>query len=203
MSCRGKLRYTTECADVSRSFHDVTAARYALPMRPDEILALALQEQERARGVVAGLGPCALTLSRATTRLGSFTVDLRTGQRAIRISRYLTEADQVRDTARHELAHQAAYDFHSHLGHGPLWKTWAQYLDCAPVACSGDGVNPDVARARQRYALSCGRCGWTITRQRRSRLIEHSRRYACARCRGPLVLSELIRRPHADDVTAD
>lgn len=156
-----------------------------------EILAIAMQEQVRARAIVAGLGPCAISLSRATTLLGTYTVDVRTGLGSIRISRHLVDPERVVDTARHELAHQAAYELHRHLGHGPLWQMWARYLGCAPVSCEGAGIDPDVAGRAQRYALTCARCGWRITRQKRSRLVRHPRRYACGRCRGPLDLDVL------------
>jgi predicted SprT family Zn-dependent metalloprotease len=165
-----------------------------------DVLGIALHEQVRARSIIAGLGPCPVVLSRATTLLGSFTVDTRTGRGAIRISRYILDPEQVRDTARHELAHQAAYELHGHLGHGPLWQTWARYLGCLPVSCSQTGIDPDIADARQRYMITCRACGWTTTRQRRSRLVRQPRRYACGRCAGsllvePIVASSRIIRP--------
>lgn len=155
-------------------------------MDPDRLLELARAEQARALGIVAGLQPCPIVLSRATTLLGSFSVDMRTKQGTIRISRYLTDSEQARDTIRHELAHQAAHDLHGHLGHGPAWRMWARYIGCVPKACSAAGVDPDVTARRQRYVVGCGRCGWRTTRQRRSTIVRQPRRYACARCNGPL-----------------
>jgi hypothetical protein len=151
-----------------------------------DILRLADSEQERACAIIAGLTPCPITLSRATTQLGSFTVDVRTGLVVIRVSRYLRDEAQVRDTVRHELAHHAAHQLHRHVGHGPIWRMWARYLGCEPVSCSGPGIDPEVARRRERYAITCGLCGWTVMRQRRSRLVDHPRRYRCRRCSGPL-----------------
>lgn len=161
-------------------------------MQAPDVLSLALQEQERARAIVAGLGPCPVLLSRATTQLGAFRVDRRTGAIEIRVSRHLRDEGQVRDTIRHELAHQAAWERYEHIGHGPLWKTFASYLGCAPVSCAALGVDPTVVESRQRWAVSCRRCGWETTRQRRSKLVAKPRRFACARCRGPLRVAPLV-----------
>lgn len=160
-------------------------------MTPSDVLALAREEQQRALQIVAGLRPCPIVLSRATAQLGSFTVDRLTGDRVIRVSRHLADDAQVRDTARHELAHQAAWDLHGHLGHGPVWRMWARYIGCAPVACSAAGIDPDVVRSRERYAIECGSCGWRTTRQRRSKLVAKPWRFLCARCRGRLRVAEL------------
>lgn len=159
-------------------------------MEPPEILAIAAEEQQRANSILAGLGDCPIVLSKATTVLGTFSVDVRTQVQQIRLSRYLRDEVQVRDTVRHEIAHQVAYERHAYLGHGQLWKMWAEYLGCIPVACSSVGVDPEAIAQRLRYVLKCRLCGWTIVRQRKSKLIRNRRRYACAMCRGPLDLQE-------------
>ncbi len=149
------------------------------------------EEQGRARAMVADLGHCPVRLSRAVTEFGSFAVDRRTGAMEIRISKHIADPQIVRETARHELAHQAAWERYGHLGHGALWQTMATYLGCAPVACTTYPVNEDILAERQRYEVRCERCGWSTTRQRRSKLIARPWRFACARCSGALRVSLL------------
>jgi predicted SprT family Zn-dependent metalloprotease len=158
---------------------------------PGEILAVALREQDRARGIVAGLGPCPIVVSRATTLFGSFAVDPADGSIEIRISKHITDAEHVRETARHELAHQAAWERYRDMGHGPLWQTLASYLGCRPVSCTDDALDPAALSRFQRYVITCERCGWSISRQRRSKLVTRTSRYGCARCRGPLRVEEV------------
>lgn len=160
-------------------------------MDASEVLAIALEEQVRARAIVADLGPCPIVVSRATTSFGSFSVDRRGGDHEIRISRHITDEAQVRETARHELAHQAAWERYRHLGHGPLWQNFAAYLGCAPVPCSDKHLDEDVVRSRQRYVVTCTSCGLTVARQRRSKLVARPWRFACAVCNGKLQVVEL------------
>lgn len=148
-------------------------------MTPEEILDAALREQTRARSIVAGLGPCPVVLSNAHITLGAFTVDKHDGSLEIRISRHLDDAEQVRETARHELAHQAAWQRYGHFGHGPLWQTFASYLGCEPVRCAQFDVREE---AVARYVIACTHCTWFTTRMRRSRLVRTPWRYACASC---------------------
>src|SRR5437763_15970668 len=111
-------------------------------MLPSEILDAARAEQVRAQQIVEGLRPCPINLSRATTQFGSFLVDPSDGSIEIRISRHIIEVDHVRETARHELAHQAAWQRYRHRGHGPLWQTLAIYLGCRPVSGTGERIGP-------------------------------------------------------------
>ena len=160
-----------------------------------DIMALAVEEQDRACAMIAGLHRCSIRLSRATTELGSFSVDERSGDSEIRISRHITDERQVRETARHEFAHQAAWLRYRYLGHGALWQTLATYLGCEPVPCSKDAFDPDVIRARQRFAVVCRGCGLSVTRQRRSKLVRAPWRVACARCAGTLSVVALAAPP--------
>jgi predicted SprT family Zn-dependent metalloprotease len=146
---------------------------------PADILDTALLEQIRARAIVAGLRPCPVVLSHAWVTLGAFVVDKHTGATEIRISRHLSEADQVRETARHELAHQAAWERYGHFGHGPLWQTFASYIGCEPVRCAQFDTD---AQAAARYAITCTHCSWATTRLRRSKLVRTPWRYTCASC---------------------
>jgi len=158
-------------------------------MKPADMLAILHEEQARAKAMVAGLSHVSIRLSRATTEFGAFLVDKRTRSMEIRISRHIDDAEIVRETARHEFAHQAAWERYGHLGHGPLWQTLAVFLGCAPVACATYPVNAGLLSERQRYAVTCDRCGWSTTRQRRSKLVARPWRYACARCSGALRVS--------------
>jgi predicted SprT family Zn-dependent metalloprotease len=157
---------------------------------PQDVLSLALDEQVRARAMVAGLASCPVVLSNATVTLGSFCVDQIDGSVEIRISRYLDECAQVRETARHELAHQAVWERYGDLGHGAYWQTMAVYLGCEPVAC----VRPDDAGRRRpgdKYAVLCSACGWSTMRARRSKLVAKPWRFACAACGAALQVAVL------------
>ncbi|MEX0874933.1 MAG: SprT-like domain-containing protein [Actinomycetota bacterium] len=161
-------------------------------MTPSVVLALLREEQARAISMVAGLKPCPLKVSRTTTELGSIIVDQSSGKVVeIRVSRHLADEAQVRETARHELAHQAAWHRYGDLGHGALWQTMAAYLGCSPVPCSDRALDPEVMRKRQRYAISCARCGWSTKRQRRSPLVARPWRFGCATCGGSLSVAVL------------
>ena len=106
-------------------------------MQPAEIHAIAIEEQARAQAIVAGLRHCSIVLSRATTELGAFTVERATGATQIRISRRIDDEAQIRETLRHELAHQAA---------------WERYRDLTPRAVlADDGFVP---RLRARPVLA-------------------------------------------------
>ena len=148
-------------------------------MDPVQILDIARHEQVRARGIVAGLGTCPLVVSNARVTLGAFVVDRDTGAAEIRISRYLGDEAQVRETARHELAHQAAWERYRDFGHGPLWQTFASYIGCEPVRCA---QFPADREAAARYAVTCTRCSWATTRLKRSKLVRAPWRYICASC---------------------
>jgi hypothetical protein len=155
-------------------------------MKPAEIHEIALEERARAQAMVAGLRLCPIVLSRATTELGSFSVERASGATQIRISRHIDDEDQVRETMRHELAHQAAWDRYRDLGHGALWQTLAVYLGCEPVPCS----TYDIPK-KLRYEITCSKCGWTTKRQKRSKLVDKPWRFACAQCGGKLLVAAL------------
>jgi len=152
-------------------------------LRPGDILAVTLEEQARALAIVAGLSKCPVLLSHARITLGAFVVDRHDGSTEVRISRHIDDVDQVRETARHEFAHQAAWERYGHFGHGPLWQTFASYLGCQPVRCARFDAQD---RAEVRYVVTCRRCGWTTTRMRRSTLVTKPWRYSCGDCGGML-----------------
>ncbi len=136
--------------------------------------------------MLGGLSHCQIVLSRATTELGSFSVDRTTGVTQIRISRRIDDEGQVRETIRHEFAHQAAWERYRDLSHGPLWQTMASYLGCEPVPCSRYDI-PKV----HRYEVTCSSCGWATHRQKRSKLVDKPWRFACAYCGGALSVAEI------------
>lgn len=155
-------------------------------MTPAEIHAIAIEEQARARSIVAGLKHCPIVLSRATTELGAFSIERTTERTQIRVSRRIDDEAQVRETLRHELAHQAAWERYRDLSHGPLWQTLATYLGCEPVACS----QYDIPK-RHRYSVTCTSCGWTTNRQKRSKLVDQPWRFACSHCGGRLAVAAI------------
>jgi predicted SprT family Zn-dependent metalloprotease len=155
-----------------------------------DILRIALDEQVRARAMIADLGPCPIVLSRMTTSFGVFSVDPSSRDMEIRLSRHIATEEQVRETARHEIAHQAAWERYENIGHGPYWQTFANYLGCEPVACSRQPMFADVS-AIARYSITCALCGWTTKRQRRSKLVRTPWRFGCGSCGGKLVVAAL------------
>ena len=138
-----------------------------------------LHEQTRARSIIAGLGSCPVILSSGRVTLGAFLVDRYDGTSEIRISRHLRTEEHVRETARHELAHQAAWERYGHFGHGPYWQMFASYLGCEPVRCAQSEPEDD---ADARYAVMCTNCEWSTTRFRRSKLIRSPWRFSCSAC---------------------
>ena len=155
-------------------------------MKQAQIHAIALEERTRAQAMVAGLRLCPIVLSRATTELGCFSVERASGAMQIRVSRHIDDEAQVRETMRHELAHQAAWERYRDLGHGALWQTLASYLGCEPVPCSTYDIPKHL-----RYEITCASCGWATKRQRRSKLVDKPWRFACARCGGRLSVAHL------------
>ena len=156
------------------------------------MLTIATEEQIRARSIVAKLGPCPIMITRTTTELGSIIVDRRTSKVVeIRISRHIVDDEQVRETTRHELAHQAAWERYRDLGHGALWQTMALYLGCSLEPCSDHALDPEIIRKRQRYEVSCASCGWATRRQRRSKLVDRPWRFGCGNCGGALQVALL------------
>jgi predicted SprT family Zn-dependent metalloprotease len=67
-------------------------------------------------------------------------------RKRISLSRVLTElneADQVRDTILHEVAHALVFERYGHLrGHGPEWRAMAQQLGATPKARTSAGILP-------------------------------------------------------------
>ena len=156
-----------------------------------DILQVAVDEQVRARSIIADLGPCPIVLSRMTTSFGVFSVEPSSGDMEIRISRHIATIEQVRETARHELAHQAAWERFGDVGHGAYWQTFASYLGCEPTACSREPMFTDAA-AIAKYTITCALCGWATIRQRRSKLVKSPWRFGCGRCGGKLIVAALV-----------
>jgi predicted RNA-binding Zn-ribbon protein involved in translation (DUF1610 family) len=165
-----------------------------------DVLQIAFEEQVRARSIVSGLGPCRIVLSRARTELGSFSVSHDGRDMEIRISRHIPDAEQVRETARHELAHQAAWQRYHYVGHGALWQTFANYLGCEPKACSTVRLEGAI---RPKYVVVCNACGWSITRERRSKLVTRPWHFACPNCGGSLVVAAMPKEPVSGRPTHD
>jgi len=135
-----------------------------------------------ARSLMAehGLSAWSFRFDHARRRFGS----CRYGQRVITLSRPLTllnNAEQVRDTILHEIAHALSPGD----GHGLAWKAACHRIGARPVRCYTEQAVRSPARAPARYRMGCKQCDWWIERRRRP-----DRRYLCRRCRGPLVYQE-------------
>ncbi len=83
---------------------------------------------------------------RMTRALGTIAYGEATGGRTVReiaISADLlipgNEA-ALRDTLLHEMAHAEAWLRHGHRGHGPIWRSIAERVGCAPAALTRDPV---------------------------------------------------------------
>lgn len=80
-------------------------------------------------------------------------------------------------TVRHELVHVHRMNEAGDAGHGAGFRALAEALD-APLTCERF-VEP-------RWWVVCEDCGARVGRYRRSRLVEHPRRYRCGECGGAL-----------------
>ena len=92
---------------------------------------------------------------------------------------FLNDADQVRDTILHEIAHALAPGD----GHGRKWKAVCQCIGASPKRCYEDAQVNLPPRAPARYRMGCPRCGWWVERHRRTR-----RKLICRDCRSPVVI---------------
>lgn len=92
--------------------------------------------------------------------------------RTIRLSRHfvaLNEAEIVRTTVLHEIAHALAGPG---TGHGPEWQRIARRLGVPARASTSEAAMP-----RGRWDMVCGLCGQVLTREPRHRRSSLTRRY--------------------------
>ena len=120
-----------------------------------------------------GVGDWTFTWNRRKRSLGL----CRYRQRRIELSVHFVianDAEQVRETILHEIAHALAGE---DAGHGPLWKAMCLRVGCKPLRCDqGEAIMP-----RGRWQARCGTCGKEYWRHRRP---ERRARYWCKSC-GP------------------
>nr|XP_060632250.1 germ cell nuclear acidic protein-like [Anolis sagrei ordinatus] len=100
-------------------------------------------------------------------------------------------ADRLRDTLIHEICHAATWLIHGvRDGHGRFWSLYAKKAAMIhpelPVVerCHNYEIN-------YKFTYKCSRCGNTIGRHSKSL---DTQRFACALCRGPLVLCQPTRK---------
>lgn len=123
-----------------------------------------------------GLRGWAFRFDNARTRVGV----CRYEPRIIGLSRHYVranDADEVRDTILHEIAHALAGP---DAGHGPRWKRIARALGCSTDRCTTAALDVD-----PRYSLWCDKCGKRLRNyHRRPRRDFDSGRYTHASCGG-------------------
>src|SRR5262249_45335961 len=78
----------------------------------------------------------------------------------------LNDAEAIRDTILHELAHALA-GRGGEYGHGPLWKEIALRIGARPTSCSAGKQMPGDWQAK------CNGCGRVHTRFRKPKVLEH------------------------------
>lgn len=135
--------------------------------------------QELVRGLmdVHGLTDWRLEFRNFTTTGGRCYYQ----QKSIALSRKLVplwDADAVKATALHEIAH--ALVGHGH-GHDDVWRMKL-------LSIGGDGKRTHSNAVVERWKLLCPSCGELGRRARRP---ARNRRYLCVTCREPIVIEQL------------
>jgi predicted SprT family Zn-dependent metalloprotease len=104
--------------------------------------------------------------------------------RVITLSRQLTRlnnADQVRDTILHEIAHALTPGDN----HGAKWKAMCRRIGAKPQRCYTDDEVIAPPRHDAPYQIGCAKCQWLVDRRRVSR-----RQLQCKKCRSPVIWHE-------------
>ena len=135
--------------------------------------------QELVRGLmdVHGLTDWRLEFRNFTTTGGRCYYQ----QKSIALSRKLVplwDADAVKATALHEIAH--ALVGHGH-GHDDVWRMKL-------LSIGGDGKRTHSNAVVERWKLLCPSCGELGRRARRP---ARNRRYLCVTCREPIVIEQI------------
>lgn len=136
--------------------------------------------QELVRGLmdVHGLTDWRLEFRNFTTTGGRCYYQ----QKSIALSRKLVplwDADAVKATALHEIAH--ALVGHGH-GHDDVWRMKL-------LSIGGDGKRTHSNAVVERWKLLCPSCGELGRRARRP---ARNRRYLCVTCREPIVIEQIL-----------
>lgn len=136
--------------------------------------------QELVRGLmdVHGLTDWRLEFRNFTTTGGRCYYQ----QKSIALSRKLVplwDADAVKATALHEIAH--ALVGHGH-GHDDVWRMKL-------LSIGGDGKRTHSNAVVERWRLLCPSCGELGRRARRP---ARNRRYLCVTCREPIVIEQIL-----------
>lgn len=126
-----------------------------------------------------GLRSWSFAFDRAKVRAGA----CHFADRRITLSRHLTaahDAEQVRETVLHEVAHALVGPRH---GHDAVWRARARAIGASGERCYTGGDEPVVPARWQ------GRCaaGHVVHRHRRPTVV-----LLCARCRGATTLDRVI-----------
>ncbi len=98
-------------------------------------------------------------------------------QREISISRYyvgLNDADNIRDTLLHEIAHALVGSGH---GHNRTWKMMARKVGARPIRCAGS----ETAMPPRQWTATCDGCHVVHSRHRLRRRVRFGARCNCGR----------------------
>ena len=110
----------------------------------------------------------------------------------IEISSFMLEADRAH--IKNILAHEVLHTCRDCQNHGKKWKTAAQKMNTAygyqiTTTSSYEKMGLEKPQEDQqkkyKYMIQCRKCGMTIYRQRKSKLITHTNHYRC-KCGGKL-----------------
>ncbi len=101
---------------------------------------------------------------------------------------FAQEAENLRETFLHELAHLCDHLCHQpgqryRRAHGPQWQNWAQLLGTQAQRCGKSAALEALYRQRLKLVAVCSDCG---TEFRRTRRLNRRRKYFHSNCGGRL-----------------
>lgn len=141
---------------------------------------------KKAPRLIEQLAMIPIKRSRATRRLGSYTV-LNGKPLCIRLQ-FAQEPKNLKLTLLHELAHACDHLMNRTLhqfrrAHGPQWQAWARALGASAKSRGSSEALDQLHQQRLKLVAICQDCGAEFHRVRR---LNRQRKYFHSQCGGPL-----------------
>ena len=104
--------------------------------------------------------------------------------------------DEVSEYAlKNTLIHELLHTVEGTCGHKGLWKELAnkvnkyypQYNIKRTTSEEEKGIEPVTKKQEAKYIISCPKCGWEEPYFRYTKVVEHTDRYRCTKCKNALV----------------